>query len=337
MTQIISKSDLITWLNKLAESHVLIGPVNDNAGVTLFRKVSQAEEIAFDFTNTTLSPKEWFFPPTETLFTVERKDGQVELVPAEDVEAKVIFGMRPCDARGIALLDKPFLNEPADTLYQQHRDKTALIGLSCREVLPECFCTSMGTAPDDSSNMDILLTEVADGYIIQVVTEKGAALLAECPEGLLKQSEVTPPALSSAATVPIEGITEIMAENFDNVYWERLADRCLHCNLCAYVCPTCYCFDVRDYNDKGKVERVRTWESCQSSGFTRIAGGYDRRAGKAPHLRQRFYHKLFYFPAEFGSVACVGCGRCVKACPVNVDIREVIMDVHNLGGQSGQQ
>ncbi|MGB2799687.1 MAG: 4Fe-4S dicluster domain-containing protein [Dehalococcoidia bacterium] len=332
MTQVISKSDLMVWLGRLSESHTLIAPVND-AGITLFRRVSNVEDIALDFTNTTLSPKEWFFPPTETLFSVERKDGQVELVPAEEIEESVIFGVRPCDALGIALLDRPFLNEPADALYRRHRDKTILIGLSCREAHPECFCTSMGTAPDDPSNVDVLLTEVADGYIVQAVTEKGKAIL---PQNLLKESEETPPSPPSLSTVSVEGIEDAMLRNFDSIYWERLADRCLHCNLCAYVCPVCYCFDVRDYNDKGKIQRVRSWESCQSRGFTTIAGGYDRRAGKGPHLRQRFSHKLLYFPREFGSAACTGCGRCVKACPVNIDIREVIADVQNLGGKSGQ-
>jgi len=104
--------------------------------------------------------------------------------------------------------------------------------------------------------------------------------------------------------------------------------------MCSYVCPTCYCFDVRDYTDKGKIERVRSWESCQSPGFTKIAGGYDPRANKGSRLRQRFGHKLIYFPEHFGPLHCIGCGRCVRACPVNIDIREIIQDVQKLGVKS---
>jgi len=125
-----------------------------------------------------------------------------------------------------------------------------------------------------------------------------------------------------------------MRQAFDSPYWSRLADRCVHCNLCAYVCPTCYCFDIRDYESKGKIERVRSWESCQSPGFTRQAGGYNPRASKEARLRQRFYHKLLYFPEDFGAIACVGCGRCVQVCPVNIDIREVISDIQKIGGRN---
>ncbi|MFC1926046.1 4Fe-4S dicluster domain-containing protein, partial [Chloroflexota bacterium] len=117
-------------------------------------------------------------------------------------------------------------------------------------------------------------------------------------------------------------------------YWDRLADRCVHCNVCSYVCPTCYCFDVRDYEAKGKIDRVRSWESCQSSGFTKIAGGHDPRPTKGTRLRQRFNHKLFYFPEEFGTSHCVGCGRCVRSCPVNIDIREIIRNIQELGVKS---
>ena len=327
MSQFISRNDLLSWLAKLIQDGDLVAPTRIDQ-LTLFRRVGQVEDIVFDYGNTDLSPKEFFFPATETLFTVERSDAQIELVPAAVERETVIFGVRPCDARGIATLDMPYLSEPADDLYQQHRDKTTLIGLSCLSVSPECFCTSMGSGPDDASNVDVMLTEVEDGYVVQVVTEKGESLL---PRGLLTAANVTAPAAPSLPTIPSEGIAEAMRQNFDSPYWSRLADRCLHCNMCSYVCPTCYCFDVRDFSENGRINRVRTWESCQSPGFTRIAGGHDPRANKGARLRQRFAHKLLYSSERFGALHCVGCGRCVRACPVNTDIREVISDIQKMG------
>lgn len=330
MTQIISRQDLLSWLERLIGERIVIAPARSN-GLVLFQRVSRAEDIVLDFDNTVLSPKESFLPLSEVLFTVDKENGNIKLMPATVDEEMVLFGLRPCDAKGMAVIDEPLLAAPADDLYQQHRAKTTLIGLACSQAGPECFCTSMGTAPDDPSNLDIMLTRVNDSYIVQATTEKGKALL---PSDLIAQSEVTPPPPPSPQAVPTEGIVEVMRGVFESPYWSRLADRCLHCNLCAYVCPTCYCFDIRDYVDEGGIERVRSWESCQSPGFTRLAGGYDPRPTKGARLRQRFYHKLSYFPEHFGLIGCVGCGRCVRYCPVNIDIREVISDIQKLGAQS---
>lgn len=330
MSQFISRTDVLTWLGQLMESRNLVAPTRVEE-LVLFKKIGKIEDIAFDFQNTDLSPKEFFFPSSETLFSIVKNDGQVELLPAVVEKETVIFGIRPCDAKGIAILDLPYLEEPADDLYRQHRDKTTLIGLSCLTACPECFCTSMGSSPDDASNLDIMLTEVDDGYIVQIITEKGKALL---PDDLLSTVDLSPPAAPSPSTIPSDGITSKMRQVFDDPYWGRLADRCIQCKICSYVCPTCYCFDARDYTSRERIERVRTWESCQSSGFTKIAGGYDPRDDKGIRLRQRFGHKLIYFPEHFGTLHCVGCGRCVRSCPVNIDIREIIQDIQKLGVKS---
>jgi len=327
----MDRKGLESWLGKIMQERTLVAPrrIND---LTLFGQVQSVDDIVFDYQNTNLSPKEFFFPKTDTLFTAEPKDGNIELTPATIDQETVIFGIRPCDARGIAMLDSPYMDDPADSLWAQHRDKTTMIGLACTKPAPQCFCDSVGGAPNDSSSVDIMLTEVDNGYAVEAVTEKGERLL----QGVeLKEADITLPVPSCDTSVPADGIVEAVLRGFEAPYWSRLADRCIHCNVCAYVCPTCYCFDVRDRTDKGKIERIRTWESCQSKGFTRIAGGHDPRAEKGSRLRQRFCHKLLYFPQQFGPVACVGCGRCVVSCPVNIDIREIISDIQKLGAEVG--
>jgi sulfhydrogenase subunit beta (sulfur reductase) len=332
MTKILGKKELESWLSGIMRERTLVAPrhVDD---LVLFRPVESVDEIAFDFLTTNLSPKEIFFPRTDTLFTVEPKDGDMEVIPATIEQETVIFAIRPCDARGIAILDGPYLDDPADSLWAQHRNRTTMIGLTCTKPAPQCFCTSVGSAPNDSSNVDIMLTEIDDGYAVECITEKGEKLLQGAQ---LKESDVTPPVTPCDTSVPAEGIVEALQKVFDAPYWSQLADRCLHCNICSYVCPTCYCFDIRDRTDKGKIERIRTWESCQSKGFTRIAGGHDPRAEKGTRLRQRFCHKLLYFAQQFGTINCTGCGRCVVSCPVNIDIREIISDVQRLGAEVGQ-
>jgi ferredoxin len=332
MTKVLGRKDLETWLGKVMQERVLVAPkrVED---LTLFQPVASVDEIEFDYQNTSLSPKEIFFPKTDTLFTAEPKDGDIELVPGAVAQETVLFGVRPCDARAIAMLDNPYLDDPADAMWAQHRAKTTMIGLACTQPAPQCFCNSMGSAPNDPSSVDVMLTQIGEDYAVDAVTEKGESILQGAE---LKEKDVSPPAVSCDAGVPSEGIVEAVQKAFDHPYWSRLADRCIHCNVCAYVCPTCYCFDIRDRTDQGKIERLRTWESCQSKGFTRIAGGHDPRAEKGPRLRQRFCHKLLYFSQQFGPVACVGCGRCVVSCPVNIDIREIISDIQKLGDEVGQ-
>lgn len=327
MTDVITKGDLLSWLRQLTEKYTLIAPLTSN-GVTRYEFVNSSEinKINLNFSNTDLSPKNWFFPPSETLFTIV-KDEVPKIIPASIDQEAILFGLRPCDAKGIALTDKPFLAEPTDVFYKERRDKTILIGLACSTARSECFCTNLGGGPADPTYLDVLLTETPGGYIIQVTTGKGKGLLTGAP---LQKLELSPPSPPTVNPVPVEGITEIMSRVFNDSYWERVADRCIHCNICAYVCPCCYCFDIRDYVSKDKIERVRSWESCQSPGFTRMAGGYDPRSTKGAHLRQRWYHKFLYFPERFGDIKCTGCGRCVRSCPVNIDIREIIADVQGM-------
>lgn len=327
LNRFMSRPALQKWLQTLMADHQVVAPVREE-GLILFRPVKGPEEVALDYQNTTMSPKEWFFPLSEAIFSYRREDNKVILEPKEAPQEVVLFGIRPCDARGLAVLDKPFFQAPADGLYAQRRERATLVGLACRDSGPACFCDSMGGGPADEAHVDVMLTEVKEGYIVKAVTTKGAKLLISAQ---IQEGETTEPAIAQPKAVQSRGIAAAMRRQFDSDYWSKVGDRCLHCNICAYVCPTCYCFDIRDFPVGDRIERVRSWDSCQSPAFTRIAGGYERRPSKGERMRQRFAHKLLYFPGQWeGVLHCVGCGRCVTACPVNIDIREVIEDVNAL-------
>ena len=332
MSRFLSRDGLLSWLDGLLKEGTVVVAPTLVEGISLYRPVPTAAEIDLDGGATVLSPKEWLFPQSHTLFTVERRDGAVELKEGTFDGRAVLFGLHPCDALGVHLMDVPFLAEPADASYRERRERTTLVGLSCTRCRPECFCTSMGTSPDDPTHLDVMLTPVEGGYAVAAAGEKGEALLASAG---LEEKDVSLPEPPVPDRLPTDDLPRVFRALFGHAYWGRVADRCLHCNICSYVCPTCYCFDVRDYSRGDTAERVRSWESCQAPGFARIAGGYEPRPTKAAKMRQRFAHKFLYFPEAFdGPLSCTGCGRCVRSCPVNIDIREIIGDLQRIGVSS---
>jgi len=329
---VISTEQLCSWLDQLALSSRLIAPV-ETAGVCLYRQVSTSQAIAWNASRPLLSLKEVFFPPTERLLTIHKKGRNIDLEETFLDDPQVVFGVRPCDARGARLLDALFLDTPpADPYYARRREKTTLIGLACREMGPGCFCTSTGGAPDSTDGLDLLLTEVTDGYALDILTEKGQALLTgwSLPEFTGTSSAKIRPSPAQFAIPPLESLLE----RFNDDYWQQISERCLSCRACAYVCPTCRCFAVRDQEIRpGEFERIRCWDACAGENYRRLAGGHRPRPAKAERLRNRFYCKFCYFPRQTGLVntsACTGCGRCIEVCLAGVDITEILADLGRL-------
>ena len=324
-----TKKALLAWLADLMRDYTVIAPRNVE-GVLLYKPVTSTDEIVFDFDRTAMSPKEHFFPATQAILSITKRRDEVSLTEPSLGRAQVIFAVRPCDARALKVLDALLLEHaPADAYYAERREKTTLIGLACPEMWPGCFCTSLGGAPDEAGDVDVMLTEVEGGYLVQTVTKKGEKVVSRLALSEDSQEQSRP--RLSLETVPVPS-QEVWRQVFDDDYWARLADRCLSCRVCTYVCPTCRCFDVRDYVTQSGVggsviERLRAWDSCLSEGYRRIAGGHNPRPTKTQRLRNRFYCKFHYCPQDFGPIACVGCGRCIVACPVGVDIVEMLGDV----------
>lgn len=337
---VISREELTGWLDSLARAKTLIAP-RDVDGVLLYRPVRSSAEVVWDFTRPVMSIKGAFFSATERLLTIEKTGQQITLNETLPEGEQVIFGVRPCDARGMKVLDALFLEtEPVDPYYARRRKDTTLIGLACEEMGPTCFCTGLGIAPDDARDVDVMLADVEDGYEVQVVTEKGQTLLVDFGfrnsdfghHGANHRVAMSYPqsAMPDPQSIP-------WPSHFKDEYWDRMAERCLSCRICAYVCPACRCFDVRDEpflsnNGHNRYERIRCWDSCTGANYRRIAGGHNPRPTKGQRLRNRFFCKFHYYPRQYGPMACTGCGRCIDACPVNIDITEVLG--HLAEGQS---
>lgn len=328
----ISRSELSTILDRLASEAKLIAPT-DVEGVILYKPVATSDQIAWDFTRPVLPIKDAFFPATERLLTIEKIGQEITISEYLSETARVIFGVRPCDARGVKTLETLFIDTPPiDPYFAHRRANTTLIGLSCQEMGETCFCTSMGGSPDDPQDMDIMLTQAEDGYSVQIITKKGQALLAD----RLSQdrgSRLSPQITPSRNPISVPALEKIdWPGHFHEAYWDRIAERCLSCRLCAYICPTCRCFTVRDAavpGDNGNqvYERIRCWDACTGEAYRKIAGGHNPRQAKGQRLRNRIYCKFDYYPKQYGPMACTGCGRCVEMCPVNIDITEILRDL----------
>jgi sulfhydrogenase subunit beta (sulfur reductase) len=326
---LLTRDQLMAWLDRLAEETTLIAPraVDD---IVLYRPVAGSDEITFDYTRPKMSSKDVVFPATERILSIEKRGQDISLSESSLQKEQVVFGLRPCDAHGIAVFDGMFLEkEPVDWNYARRREVTTLIGIACPQMWDGCFCTSMGGAPDDASHVDVLLTAVNGGYAVQATTDNGRVLIADL--GLTEVEDEPAPAETHDSVVPVLD-QERWPAHFGDRYWELLAERCISCRLCAYACPTCRCFDVRDEvaerrTEYARYDRLRCWDSCTGANYRLVAGGHNPRMLKGQRLRNRFFCKFFYVPEDYGVTGCVGCGRCIEVCPVNIDIVEMLYDV----------
>ena len=332
----LDRQKVLQWLEALGREFEVIAPVTTH-GEVVFTSLSDVNQVTLDYENTLVPPKEFFLPPTETMFSFTTNKGGFNIVlPEEGDKRRLIFGIRPCDVNALSILDKVFGGDQRDEYYLSKREKTTLVALGCNRPAARCFCGSVGAGPSLSDNFDVLLTELDGSYFVEVASEKGKQLIDKAPtlfheaaeEARKRKERVVDQAkkLASKPVDPLE-VARRMEAHFNDSRWAQLGERCLECGGCTYLCPTCYCFDVVDRVEDGKGSRLRYWDSCLLRGFTRMAGGLNPRESRESRIKQRFYHKWDYFVERFGVLQCVGCGRCSETALCHIDWKEVFESV----------
>ena len=294
--------------------------------------------------NTTKSPKDLFFPQTEDLMRFKTEGKSIEIIDTRsESEDFVVFGVRACDVKSFEVLDRVFLTEPRDSFYATKREHGTIVSLACTKPSETCFCTAFGINAAEPAG-DISAWKDNDDLYLQANTEKGSKLLSKLGALLENSSD-------DAVNAQKEKIAKIMdklplkdlstdafgggktKELFNDPAWDELSSTCLGCGTCTFVCPTCQCYDIKDFNTGNGVIRYRCWDSCMYSEFTKMAHGNNRLTQKE-RFRQRFMHKLVYYPENNdGLFSCVGCGRCLAKCPISMNIVKVMKKI---GGNKGE-
>ena len=326
----IEKKQIPELLKAVSGDYRLYGPkVEDN--VVIFGSISSAEEMMLEYRNSITSPKELFLPRAEVVYEL---DGQNFVNDAIPDQKRVIFGMRPCDCRALTILDRIFDTEQIkDPFYVTRRQNTVIVALGCNQPLSSCFCTAVGGDPFSEEGADVLMVDIGDVLLAKAVTPKGKDFLAHYGKFFSsnagrnwdKQARKARDKIKSE--LDIEDIKSSLKDRFENSIWDTISQECLGCGACSYLCPSCYCFDLVDDKTSAGMKKVRTWDCCMFSLFTRHASGHNPRPVGAARLRQRIMHKFSYYPECYGVNGCLGCGRCIRGCPANLDIRRLLEKV----------
>ena len=349
----ISADKIDSLFELIGSKQPLYLPVDNTSGKADFKKWEKGVKLSSAL-KTVRSAKDFFFPKTEHMVSYKVSGKEIEVEdPRKEVEDFVIFGVRACDAKGFECIDNVYMHmNPQDSYYTNRREHGTVITLACNEPVKECFCSTYGIDASLAKASGDVSCWNADGkYYFAANTDKGNKFL-EAAKSVLadgddKAVEATKKSISEKieklpfAHLDLSKLGKVTPEQMNKIFdkdnktkiWEKTSEACLGCGTCTYVCPTCMCFDVRDFatgTDKG-IRQVRCWDSCMYNDFTQMAAENPRHTQKE-RSRQRFMHKLVYYPmAHEGLFSCVGCGRCLESCPVNMNIVKVIKMIQEAG------
>lgn len=330
------------FINSLVKEYKTHAPVFKENTVK-FDAIQSAKDIVWDYGLTMIPPKKYLQPLVEKLFVFDSEKAEVDdSAAAAAKEKQVIFGLHACDINAIHALDKVFMGDDyEDPYYTERRNNSIIVGLVCNDVCDTCFCKSFGAGPNIEEGFDLLITQLGDRFLVEVGSEAGQELLDKHGKEkmedellvkeyvYLKEARIENLVYKMQNTIDISDLDYILEEGTEHKVWDKNKDKCLACGSCTIVCPTCFCFSVADRVDLSlkKGERERDWKSCMLLDYSEVALGENTREDLGERLKHRIYHKLYNQGLQFNVPGCVGCGRCIEYCIVNIDLRDIVREL----------
>ena len=306
---------------------------------------TEGAELALRDPRPSASPKSFLQPAKERVAAYDSK-GVDEKASCPACGERVLVGLRGCDLKAMEYLDKVFREgDFKDPFYEARRRAEILITVDCVAPHENCFCTALGGKPYAEAGFDLNVTPISGGYLLEVGSEKGQAILdkaggrvREATAEQLKERERLRAKACEDLDRQNEGLRlpdklqEILLGKQESDEWVKHASDCVECAACTFICPTCHCFYLYDQVlGPDEFERVRTWDSCLLGDYSRMAGPANATPTPRPKLwtrfANRFLHKYAYSPQQYGLLGCTGCGRCIEACFGKVDIRQVLKEL----------
>jgi sulfhydrogenase subunit beta (sulfur reductase) len=299
-----------------------------------YRLQRRDDEAYFGYVVGPHSWKKYLFPPVTLVASADRSETGWQMSTPETESPRYAFlGVRACELAAIRIQDKVFLGGPfVDPTYQRRRTAAFIVAVNCTQAAATCFCTSMNTGPRCSSGFDLALTEIADGFLLEIGSDPGQTVAArlvtqvatseQLEQGYAARQQAVDQIRKQMDTT---GIRDLLMNNLRHPQWDEVAKRCLSCTNCTLVCPTCFCSSVTEVPDMtgDHVDRERRWDSCFNIDFSYMNGSPARNSIQSRY-RQWMTHKLATWQDQFGSSGCVGCGRCITWCPVGIDLTEEV-------------
>jgi len=344
---ILRKDNFDGFISRLSKLQKLVAPVSKGHNNFAFEEVTAGEEVAVKYIPTILPPKKYLMPQRETLLEFNVSKG-LESTPVVEHEKTTIFGVHTCDIAGIQCLNMVFSTRPRDFNYLTRKGRTTIIGLECNDYCDEYASCALVNASLPNGGYDLFFTDMGEYFIVHVNTQAGEEII-EAAKFFEEANDEQLKALASLREkkreifkneVPIDArkIPELFDRSFDSKVWDELGERCLACGNCTNVCPTCYCFDVKDEMnlDLKSGKRYRVWDSCQVEPFASVAGNHNFRKERADRQKHRYYRKFRYHVDKYHRLFCTGCGRCSRTCMAGIRLKETLSSLINLNTAVGR-